>query len=156
MRPSHAVLILSAALSFASASTLQGQDAQSRLWDAAIAGDTAAIRRAMNDGAKIDSLDTRTNRNGRFALNWAAWHNKADAVKLLLELKAPLEAENRTGFTALHHAAENGSVDVARLLLAAGADPEHTNKAGVTPLATATEQGHQAVVQLLEAARKKK
>ena len=75
---------------------LLAQDAQSRLWDAAIAGDTLAIRQAVADGAKIDSLDTRRNPNGRLALNWAAWHNRVPAIQLLIALGAPLEAENRT------------------------------------------------------------
>ena len=131
------------------------QDVQSRFWDASITGDTAAVREAANGGARIDSLDTRTNRNGRRALNWAAWHNRVDAVKLLLELKAPIEAENLTGFTALHHAAENGSIDVVRVLLAAGANPDHVNLAGKKPADTAREQGHSEVAALLDAAVRK-
>ena len=34
---------------------------QARLWDAAIAGDTSAMARALREGAAIDSLDTRRN-----------------------------------------------------------------------------------------------
>ena len=101
---------------------LLAQDAQSRLWDAAIAGDTPPIRQAVADGAKIDSLDTRRNPNGRLALNWAAWHDRVPAIQLLIALGAPLEAENRTGFSALHHAAEAGSLEAARALLAARPD----------------------------------
>ena len=135
-------------------SPLVAQDAQSRLWDAAITGDTLSIRQAVADGAKVDSLDTRRNPNGRRALNWAAWHNRVPAITLLIALGAPLEAENRTGFSALHHAAEAGSFEAARALLLAGADPDHANKAGTTPVETAREQGHDAVVALLEAAKK--
>lgn len=131
---------------------LLGQDAQSRLWDAAIAGDTLAIRQAVADGAKIDSLDTRRNPNGRLALNWAAWHNRVPAIQLLIALGAPLEAENRTGFSALHHAAEAGSLEAARTLLAAGADPGHRNRAGFLPVETATERGNDSVAALLEEA----
>src|SRR5688500_9371310 len=80
---------------------LYGQDAQARLWDAAISGDTLAIRQAVAEGAVVDSLDTRRNPNGRRALNWAAWHGKVDAIRVLLELGAPIEGENRTGFSAL-------------------------------------------------------
>ena len=157
MRSSHAALLWAAVWLLAASSALSAQDAQSRLWDAAMADDTAAIRQAIGAGARIDSLDTRRNANGRFALNWAAWFNRVDAVKLLLELKAPIEAVNRTGFTALHHAAESGSIDVARVLLAAGADPDHTNNMGFTPAFTATERGHPEIAQLLdEASRKKK
>lgn len=128
------------------------QDAQSRLWDAAIAGDTLAIRQAVADGAKVDSLDARRNPNGRLALNWAAWHDRVPAIRTLIALGAPLEAENRTGFSALHHAAEAGSLEAARALLAAGADPNHRNRAGFLPIETATERGNESVAALLEEA----
>jgi len=135
---------------------LLAQDAQSRLWEAAIAGDTLVIRQAVAEGAKLDSLDTRRNPNGRMALNWAAWHDRVTAIELLVALGAPLEAENRTGFSALHHAAEAGSVEAARALLSVGADPSHANKAGRRPADTAREQGHEELVAMLEAATREK
>lgn len=134
------------------ATPLGAQDAQSRLWDAAIAGDTLVIRQSIAEGAVIDSLDTRRSRNGRRALNWAALNNRVDAIAILLELGAPLEAVNITGFTALHHAAEAGSVEAAHALLAAGADPAHANNAGLRPADTARELGHLELAAILEAA----
>lgn len=134
-------------------SPLLAQDAQSRLWDAAIAGDTLEIRQAVADGARIDSLDTRRNPRGRMALNWAAWHNRVPAIEVLIALGAPLEAENHTGFSALHHAAEAGSLEAARALLSAGADPAHANKAGRRPAETAREHGHTDVAAILAAAK---
>ena len=136
--------------------SLRAQDAQARLWDAAIAGDTLEIRAAIDDGAKIDSLDTRRNPNGRRALNWAAWNDRVAAIELLLALGAPIEAENNTGFTALHHAAESGSIEAARVLLAAGADPAHVNKVGRRPAETAREQGHLEIVTFLETAERER
>ncbi len=150
MRPSSALSCISLASALAGVSSVAAQDAQSRLWDAAIAGDTLTIRQAVADGARIDSLDTRANPNGRLALNWAAWYDHPDAIRVLLALGAPLEAENRTGFTALHHAAESGSVAAARVLIAAGADPLHRNKAGRLPLETAIARGNDDVASLLE------
>lgn len=143
-------LLLATAGALLTGSSLLAQDAQSRLWDAAIAGDTLGIRQALADGAKIDSLDVRRNPNGRMALNWAAWHNRVAAIEMLLAMGAPIEAENRTGFSALHHAAESGSLEAAQALLAAGADPMHANKAGRTPATTAREQGHAEVAALIE------
>ena len=145
-----ALLVATAAAVLLFGSSLLAQDAQGRLWDAAIAGDTLAIRQALADGAKIDSLDTRRNPNGRLALNWAAWYNRVPAIELLLAMGAPIEAENRTGFSALHHAAEAGSMDAARVLLAAGADPMHANKGGQTPAVTARAQGNDEVAALIE------
>ena len=144
--------MLLAAGAFLVGAPLFAQDAQSRLWDAAIAGDTLAIRQAVVDGAKVDSLDARRNPNGRLALNWAAWHDHVPAIRTLIALGAPLEAENRTGFSALHHAAEAGSLEAARALLAAGADPAHRNRAGILPVETARERGNDQVAALIEEA----
>lgn len=136
----------------AGARIASAQDPQSQLWDAAMTGDTATITQALASGAKIDSLDTRRNQNGRRALNWAAWYNRSAAVRLLIEKGAPLEAENRTGFTALNHAAEAGSLDAARILLAHGADPAHGNYEGETPAVVARAHLHVDVAELIEAA----
>ncbi|NNF57369.1 MAG: hypothetical protein HKN04_03935 [Rhodothermaceae bacterium] len=126
--------------------------AQDRLWDAAIAGDTTAIVTALNDGADINALDTRRSRNGRRALNWAAWHNRVEVIAVLIEHDADLEARNLTGFTPLHHAAENGSVEALAALLEAGADPSAANHVGRRPIDTARLRGHRHIVELLEAA----
>ena len=152
MRSKLPLLIVTLAAALLAGSPVAAQDAQSRLWDAAIAGDTLALRQAVVDGAKIDSLDARRNPNGRLALNWAAWYDRVPAIRMLIALGAPLEAENRTGFTPLHHAAEAGSLEAARVLLEAGADPSHPNKAGYTPARTARELGNEDVAKLLDAA----
>lgn len=143
-------LLVAAAL-FVGPASLSAQDAQSRLWDAAVAGDTAAIRQAVGDGALVDSLDTRTNANGRHALNWAALNDRVDAIRLLLELGAPLDGRNRTGFTALHHAAEVNSVEAARVLLEMGASTTILNQQGMTPLDVARDRSSRGVARLLEA-----
>jgi ankyrin repeat protein len=135
----------------------RAQEAQSQLWDAAIAGDTVAIVRALDAGASVDSLDFRTNRNGRRALNWAAWHNRPAAVRTLVARGATLDATNRTGFTPLHHAAEAGSLDALKALLAAGARTDVPNADGVLPAETATERAHpDAAALIAEADRVRK
>ena len=129
----------------------QAQTAQEQLWDASKTGDTVAMASALADGAALDALDTRRSRNGRFALNYAAWFNHPAAIGWLLRTGAALEAENITGFTALHHAAENGSLEAAQRLLEAGADPQHPNKRGWLPADTATERGYPDIAALLNA-----
>jgi len=114
-------------LAFVVATPCIAQTPQTRLWDAAISGDTSALSAALKDGAPIEGLDRRSSQNGRRALNWAAINNRAEAIRFLLARGAQIEATNFTGVTALHHAAEYGSLDAARVLLGAGADPKHTN-----------------------------
>ena len=111
MRPFYTLtLVLAVALC---ARPAAAQSPQERLWDAAIAGDTAAIRAAVDAGADLQGMDTRSSRNGRMALNWAALGNHPEAITLLLSLGAELEAENLTGFSALHHAASSALASAA-------------------------------------------
>jgi ankyrin repeat protein len=144
------LVTLVALLLFPASISAQEASPQWALWDGAIQGDTVAMAAALDRGAAIDSLDTRRNRNGRRALNWAAWHDQVPAIRFLLAHGADIEARNRTGFTAFHHAAESGSMDAARALLEAGADPGARNNAGHRPIDTAREEGRSDVVRLLE------
>jgi len=130
------------------------QDAQERLWDGAIAGDTIALAAALTAGAKLDAVDFRRSPNGRLALNLAAINNRVDAIRFLLARGAPIEGKNVTGFTALHHAAENGRMEAARALLIAGADPANRNNDGWKPAETARNRQHPEVAQLIEAAER--
>jgi ankyrin repeat protein len=145
-------IAFAAAALLAAAAPAQAQDAQSALWDASISGDTVALVKALDEGAKVDSLDTRRSVNGRRPLNWAAYHNHAAAVRILLDRGAPIEATNLTGFTALHHAAEAGSLEAAAVLLGRGANVGTTNVHGMTPIETARERGHPTLVAALEKA----
>ncbi len=128
------------------------QKAQNALWDAAMSGDVAALKKAIKEGADLNAIDVRTSRNGRCALNWAAWYNHAEAIKELLKGGADINGVNLTGFTPIHHAAEAGSPEAARVLIEAGADVNLPSYAGETPLQRARRVGHQEVVRLLEAA----
>ena len=134
----------------------QAEDPQSQLWDGAMQGDTVAMAEALGAGAVVDSLDIRRNRNGRRALNWAAWYNHVPAIRFLLAHGASLEARNRTGFTALHHAAEAGSVEALEALLAAGADPNAANTGGRLPIETARAEGQMRIVEALRTAERAK
>ena len=153
----HRTILTVLALVLAPFAAAGAQDAQAQLWDAAIAGDTVAIVKALDAGAQVDSVDFRTNRNGRRALNWAAWNNRPAAIRVLLARGATIDATNRTGFTALHHAAEAGSLDALKALLAAGARTDTPNAAGSLAVDTANEQGHpDAAALIAEAERSRK
>lgn len=148
-------LLLAGLLAGALPSVAHSQDYQAQLWDASISGDTVAIAKALDAGAKIDELDTRTNRNGRRALNWAAYNDRGPAVRLLIARGASLNLTNISGFTPVHHAAEAGAVDALKILIAAGADLTIPNAQGNLPIDTARAQNHVEAIQILEAAGKK-
>jgi hypothetical protein len=126
--------------------------AQQRLWAGATLGDTVAIAQALEAGARIDSLDTRTGSAGRRALNYAALGNRSPAVRMLIARGASLNLANNTGFTPVHHAVEGGAVDALTILIAAGADVSLATNAGAHPLDMARRRGNQAMVKLLESA----
>jgi ankyrin repeat protein len=129
------------------AQTVASQD---QLWDAAKTGDTTALSAALGRGARIDSLDTRTNRNGRLALNWAAWFDHPEAIRFLVRRGANINLANLTGFTPLHHAAENGSLAATRALVALGADRKLVNADGLRAVDVARERGRLEVASLLD------
>ena len=133
---------------------LAAQDPQVQLWDGAVTGDTALIRTALGQGAKVDSLDTRRARNGRRALNWAALNNRVPAIQLLLASGASIDSTNLTGFTPLHHAAEMNSRQAAEALLAAGANPRLRTRAGDLPSEVARDRGYAELADLLAAAER--
>jgi ankyrin repeat protein len=56
-----------------------------------------------------------------------------NAVKLLLDAGAPLNAKNENGNTALHHALQMGQFAIARCLITAGADQSIRNDEGKLP-----------------------
>jgi ankyrin repeat protein len=140
----------------AAAAPLSAQDAQSRLWDSAISGDTVSLLGALSAGARVDSLDVRTNPNGRRALNWAAWNNRVPVIRILVARGATVNSTNLTGFTPLHHAAESGSMEAAVALLAAGADPSRLTGDGETPSDVARRRGFPAIADSLDAAARRR
>ena len=89
------------------------------------------------------------------ALSWAARANRAEAVALLVERGANVEADVYRG-TPLMWAAAFGRTDAVRALLAAGAEPSRistfggpTHGEGVTPLHLAAQGGHVDAIELL-------
>lgn len=127
---------------------LVGSAAAGELHDAAAAGDLAAVKLILVDGADVDERGP----NAETALIAAALANQVEIVELLLAHGADIQARNAGGFTALHAAAYAGSIPVAQLLLDRGARLEgNDNKAGATPLMVAAEQGQPALVELFVA-----
>ena len=89
------------------------------------------------------------------ALAWAARSDRADALSVLVELGARVEADVYRG-TPLAWAAVNGRVSSVRLLLELGADPNTrgtfggpTHGEGVTPLQLAAQCGEVETIHVL-------
>jgi ankyrin repeat protein len=75
---------------------------------AAAKGDVDAVRKALKDGARINSryidgsafLDE--GQTGYTALMFAVLNNRTDAIKVLIENKADLEVKHHEGWTAVY------------------------------------------------------
>jgi ankyrin repeat protein len=90
--------------------------------DAAGKGRVDELRRLLD--SRPDLIDARGgNFWGRTALHMAAWRNRADCVRLLLQRGADISIRDYgDNAYALHFAAEAADLDVVRLLVEAGTD----------------------------------
>jgi uncharacterized protein len=75
-----------------------------------------------------------------------------DAVKLLVEAGAPVNATQHLGWTPLHEAVNRNDIAMTRYLLAHGADPKQQNEAGTSAIGIAAEKGQVEVLKLLKGA----
>jgi len=110
------------------------------LQDAVTRRDPVRMRQLLDDGADVGEV-------GRLdwtALHWAAYGHDPQAVTVLLERGAPIDARDVAGDTPLlcamvdaswfGDATEAGAAaQTVSLLLSAGADPLAANQAGTTP-----------------------
>ncbi len=83
-------------------------------WSAqSVAGDAAALKQLLEDGADKDEQDEE----GRTALHFACGYGEMACVDALLQAKANLDAVDHNKNTALHYAAGYGQPEVVELLL---------------------------------------
>ena len=125
-------LVVAAAVLLAAGSLAAAKSANKRLWDAALSGTAADVRKAIKKGANVNVRDC----GGVTPLMQAAWKNTdIDVLKVLLEAGADVNAQTKDGWTALMWAARgNANPDVLKLLLNAGADINARNNNGDTAL----------------------
>ncbi len=113
--------------------------------DAAMKGDTAALRALVQKKADVNAAQA----DGATAIQWAAYRNDLEMANILIAAGADVKLANRDASTPLRLAAENGSARMIGKLLEAGADPNERTPNGETPLMMAARNGNIAALELL-------
>ena len=124
---------------------------ESPVADAAMRGDTGAVRALIAKGADVNAAQG----DGMTALHWAASNRDPGLARMLLDAGANVGAGTRIGhYTPIHVAAQAGAGEVVEILLGAGADPELPTDVGggVRPLHLAAASGDERAVAALVAA----
>src|SRR6516165_10652526 len=115
-----------------------GSVADTRIADAAMHGDKAAVRDLLKQAVDVNAAQG----DGMTALHWAALNGDAELVQTLIYAGANVRATTRLGgYTPLFMAAEGGYAQVIDALLKAGADVKTTAVTGITPLMMAAISG---------------
>jgi uncharacterized protein len=118
----------------------------SKVADAAMASDAAAVRALITAGEDVNASQG----DGMTALHWAARHGDTALVKMLIAAGANVRATTRLGgYTPLLLASQIGHAQVIDALIAAGADAKATTANGVTPLMFAAASGQADAVKAL-------
>ena len=115
-----------------------------RLPEAARAGDRIAVNRLLASGATVDAPEP----DGTTALHWAVYHDDLAMTRSLVEAGANVNAANRNGATPLTLACTNRSTAVIERLLKAGADANVVSS-GAPPLLACAQAGAVPGVQML-------
>jgi ankyrin repeat protein len=152
MRPSQPVTIalLATALNLTGCSALRPATYPTKVYqpihEASLAGDVTKLTGLLQADPSLVNL---RGWGGDTPLHLAAIHDHPNAVQLLLEKGAVVDARDDQGVTPLHLAAQFGFVDVAGLLLAHGAPVNALDADHRTPLARAKLHHHAVMVDWL-------
>lgn len=113
--------------------------------------DVKVAEQLLQRGTKFGVHVAERDKFGCHPLHLAASKGDIDMVKLLLQHKAPIDAQNRDGLTPLHYAckAKKENVRMVELLLANGADENLATRRGLLPSHIAARKGYAKIVALL-------
>ncbi|XP_002741541.2 transient receptor potential cation channel subfamily A member 1-like [Saccoglossus kowalevskii] len=124
-----------------------GGDQNISLWQAIRVGKISIVNKCLEDeNTSVNSKDER----GMSALHYAAYYDRHDTAKLLLQRGAvvdPLTPENK--MTPLHIAAKQNCVSAAKVLLNFNADAHARDIKGSVPLHIAARQGREEFTKVL-------
>ena len=138
LRAGAAALVLACATSALAAT-------KSPVADAAMNGDTAAVRKLIAQKADVNVPQV----DGGTALHWAVYRDDLALADLLLGAKANVKGANRVGMTPLAMAALYGNPAMIDRLLKAGADAKELSPNGETTVMFAARNGNPQAVKLL-------
>ena len=125
--PAIALLAVLSSTGLSAAGTAPSVD----IWKAAANGDIEAIRRHLEAGTEVDAKQPP---GGSTPLLIAATFGRGEAVKLLIEKGANVNAKSNDGATPLHGAAFFCRAEIVKLLMSHGADVNAKNIRGETPI----------------------
>ena len=112
--------------------------ADDALLKAAEDGDADAVRKAVKDGADLETRDSK----GRTPLLLASLGDHVEAARVLVREGADPDAQDDRDDSAWLVTGVTGSAAMARVLIPAGPDYTVTNRYGGTSLIPAGERGH--------------
>ena len=111
---------------------------------AAFFGHSETVRLLLARGADVAQVAKNPMRIQ--PLHAAVAGRSREAVLLILEAGAPINAQQHKGWTALHEVVNKKDVELTRYFLAHGADPKVQNDEGQSPIGLAAEQGSTAIL----------
>lgn len=124
---------------------------QERFVAAARAGEVGDLQQLFSrSGVRVDGSVSEGRFADQTALVAAASRGRADAVRVLLDRKAAVDASDANGWTGLMHAIHGQRAEVARYLLQARADVRQVaDKSGSTPLILAASGARHELCKIL-------
>ena len=122
--------------------------AASDVADAEMKGDSAAVRRLLQQKADVNAAQI----DGATALHWAVYRDDLEGADLLISAGANVNAANRAGVTPLAMAALYGNAVLIEKLLKAGANAKERGPDGETTVMLAARNGNTQAIKLLVAA----
>ena len=140
-----ALLLPAIALVTAAAVRGEAQGVDTRVADAAMNRDVAAVHSLVDEGVDLNAFGT----DGTPALHWLVRVDDLETSRMLVQSGADATLANRYGVTPLYLAAANGNAPMIEMLLDAGADPNQVDPTGETILMAAVRVGKIDAVRLL-------